>query len=82
MLVTVLFQSDLTLCFTKTSCSSDEALAVHRKQVNGVGTNWCLIAVVGCSAPELDRRHTVHELNCAWEAWERKYFSFYFLLLM
>lgn len=25
-----------------------------------------LIAVVGCSSPELDHRHTVHELHCAW----------------
>lgn len=24
--------------------------------------------MVGCSVSELDRRHTVHEMNCAWVA--------------
>ncbi len=47
---------------------SNKVQAADRKQVNGVGANWYLIAVVGCSISELDCRHTVHEMNCAWEA--------------
>lgn len=47
---------------------SNKAHGANRMQVIGVGTNWYLIAVVGCSFSELHGRHTVHETICAWAA--------------
>lgn len=47
---------------------SKEVHVADRKQVNGVGANWNLIAVVCCSVSELDCCHTVHEMSCVWVA--------------